>query len=557
MSEYVDDIAVFSDKALKFQLYPPQAAILRAFYQQTTEEDREILERWKKTKMNNWHKTMTNWEEGNIYEELVLVCGMGGGKSELSTIIASFETTKLLLMDDPAAHFGLSPGSELFVLLVAVSREQGFDTLFSKLKNKIIGHPWFSALYHLPRRSKHEESKGHRFNFPDKNIVIFTGTSSSSGMVGRNVAVVIFDELARYQAQGTELAADGKVVQKILLYDTLTKSVQRLKGMGKKISIASPLAINDPIMELVRSAPSAPSRLWFHLPTWEINPTQKLECRKHHPRVQVKCQCGVTTRDIELPTSKLGICKQWRKPWDFGCVFCRGSNSLQSQMKANPESFMRDYGAQPSLTVQPLYEDPQHIDECVSDRKEPIDWHSGWKTTFVGDPKFDYVMALDTGLKHDAFAICICHWDGEIEKVVMDMCKRFLPKDNNEVDLDKIYLFMETVLGNFPTCQTILTDRWNAAYMNQKFAKLGYNVVERHATLNVEHGKLKELFYLKKMDIYQHDHLIEELKRLELINGKRIDHSPDFFKDCADALARAAVWASENSWNFSADYAEF
>ena len=240
--ENIDDIAEFSKNILDFELFVPQAAILKAYYNQNLDKEQtELLERWAS-------EGRTNWQPGRIYEELVLICGMGSGKSEISVLIGTFELSKLLLMPDPAKHFGLGSGSELFVVLVAVNREQAYDTLFTKLKEKVVRHPWYSAHYYMPKRGKQEESRGHRFNFPDKRLVIFTGTSSSGGMVGRNVACVVFDELPRYQAQGTERAADGKEVAKILLYDTLTKSVQRLKGMGKSVSIGSPLSVDDPIM---------------------------------------------------------------------------------------------------------------------------------------------------------------------------------------------------------------------------------------------------------------------------------------------------------------------
>jgi len=50
---------------------------------------------------------------------------------------------------------------------------------------------------------------------------------------------------------------------------------------------------------------------------------------------------------------------------------------------------------------------------------------------------------------------------------------------------------------------------------------------------------MKELFYNGRMKIYNSEILLTELKRLELVEGKKVDHPAKGSKDVADAVAGA------------------
>jgi hypothetical protein len=47
---------------------------------------------------------------------------------------------------------------------------------------------------------------------------------------------------------------------------------------------------------------------------------------------------------------------------------------------------------------------------------------------------------------------------------------------------------------------------------------------------------LKDAIYEGRVRCHEYKLLKDELGRLELINGEKVDHSPDFSKDCADAV---------------------
>jgi hypothetical protein len=46
----------------------------------------------------------------------------------------------------------------------------------------------------------------------------------------------------------------------------------------------------------------------------------------------------------------------------------------------------------------------------------------------------------------------------------------------------------------------------------------------------------------------------KELKRLELVNGEKVDHPPDFSKDCADAVCGVFYTISKSNTSRILDF---
>ena len=126
------------------------------------------------------------------------------------------------------------------------------------------------------------------------NVIIRSGHSNSSSLVGKTAKVIDFDELARFIDKGGKYSADR-------VYYSLIRSVEPFKEDGKLVDISSPMFQEDMICRLYDLSKNIDNMLGFWLPTWEMNPNL---------------------------------------PFD--------SSFLQAELKKNPEAFWRDFGAQPS-----------------------------------------------------------------------------------------------------------------------------------------------------------------------------------------------------------------
>jgi len=252
-------------------------------------------------------------------------------------------------MGDPAKHYGFLPGKEVFILNVAVNADQAQMTIFAEIKARVQN----SHYYKIHRPIDSTESQ---YTFSN-NVVIRSGHSNSSSLVGKTAKVVDFDELARFIDKGGKYSADR-------VYYSLIRSVEPFKDDGKIVDISSPLFQEDMICRLYNSSKQIDNMLGFWLPTWEMNPNL---------------------------------------PFD--------SPNLQSELKKNPEAFNRDFGAQPSSGSEAYYKVPDRIDDCIlrSTKESPVDSQGRLKPWFKGKPEMLYCMHADPSVRNDAYGLAMGH----------------------------------------------------------------------------------------------------------------------------------------------------
>ncbi len=194
--------------------------------------------------------------EGN-YRELIMLIGRRSGKTFLTSIFALYEAFLLLILDDPAAHFGLAPGSKIFIMAVAASEKQAQDTIYTEITNRYTRSPFFKR---IPGKRYSLEIR-----FPEKNVIVFCGTSSSASMVGRAVKLLIIDEIDRFEETTSKRGA-WKV------YNALSSSTMTFGHEGRRIVISSPVHADSIMMQLMARSKEYDDMLGLHYATWEFNP---------------------------------------------------------------------------------------------------------------------------------------------------------------------------------------------------------------------------------------------------------------------------------------------
>lgn len=238
---------------------------------------------------------MTEFYRDN-YRELVLISGRQSGKTHLASCFGLYETFKLLIQDDPAAAYGLAPGSRIFVMTVAVSEKQARDGIFSQITSKMSRSPFF--------RSFNPQIYSLEVRFPSKNVVLFCGTSSSSSNVGRTVKCVIFDELDMFDDTDSKRGAEN-------VYYTMCRSTVAFGNAGKRLSISSAMHVDGMMTKLEETAADVKDMLAYRYATWDFNPNISFD-----------------------------------------------SYDMQNELKRDPETFWRDYGSQPTESSENYFGNP-------------------------------------------------------------------------------------------------------------------------------------------------------------------------------------------------------
>ena len=421
--------------------------------------------------------------------DLIVVAGMRSGKTFEAALFSTYEAFCLQQYDDPATHWGLSKGSEIFIINTATSQTQARDTVFAQIDAKVEKSPYFNFIGY--------ESTYDTIRLP-KRIRIRSGGSNSASIVGRTAKIVTFDELARFQ--DTSGKRSGEAV-----YFSLSRATKTFGDEGYRIVISSPLYPNDFLMTLYKDAIATkldgtqqhPHMLGYKLATWELNPN--------------------FTRESFEPEFRLDFAKA-----------------------------LRDYGAEPTSAILPYYTNPDVIK--VNQLRENILKRVMDENTEGIEPgDYTYVLGGDPAAKRDAFGIALGHreyWDKtdpntgnkfSVDVLVIDGIWRFKPERKFGINPEEVLRFIMDITDTFPVRMAVF-DTWNYPILQQKLINKGIQV-ENHVIKLPEQDSLQERFVRGTIDVCDFPFLIEELKSLELVNGRRVDHPPGGSKDVADAVA--------------------
>jgi len=145
------------------------------------------------------------------YTHLFFLAGMRSSKTYMGGNFSCYEAFQLITKQTPAEYYGLAPGSEIFIINCATSKDQARDTVFAHTAARINNSPWFY--------SQNYNQIQIEFRFPDINLVLRSGGSNSSGLVGKTCKSVLLDELERFL--DTAGRSSGRAV-----FESLSRSVK-------------------------------------------------------------------------------------------------------------------------------------------------------------------------------------------------------------------------------------------------------------------------------------------------------------------------------------------
>jgi len=448
------------------------------------------VDEWMKARQHAYdHEKLDEWINENYqhYTELVIEAGMRSSKTTIAGWLGLKGAFQLLNLRNPGEYFGLRKDQELFIINVATSDEQAYDTIFSVERGFIVNSPYF--------RSFAMQNKRNEFTFPQKKVIIRCGGSNSSSLVGRTLFRALFDELARFQ--DTRGRSSGFEV-----YAGLGRGVSTIRHpelepdhpwsqLGKKVAISSVMYDGDIIDKLVAQANDITSMLGYKYATWDMNPNLT-------------------------------------------------EAALKDEFIKDPDRAWRDFGSQPGMVIEKYYRDPTVI-KFNKERLNPLmqyeygnarymqfaDW-------FMGKPGVDYYLTGDPAIKMDNFGIALGHLEEDV--VVVDFVHEIAPKA--EVDPSEVEWIVKHINSRF-NVRGFIVDQWNYPETLARLRNSGV-MIEFHVVKKAEHDKLKECFYMKQLDCYPFEELRSQLSTLEVIRQTRVDHPRKGKKDIADAVANLA-----------------
>jgi hypothetical protein len=464
--------------------------------------------------------------EKRRYKEIMFKEAYGTGKSIRAALLSGYLCYLILCLRNPAKYFKLMPGSKITITNVSVSRKQAKDVVFFKLKSIIDSCPWFRDKGYMydPNNKlelRFDPADAAKMN-PDKvykNVYITPGSSSEFSAVGYDVICAIIDEATAYGEEGGKDKAE-------IIYETFRGRVtSRFAESGMLVMAGNPHHVDDFLERRIKDA-------------------------QDEKDVYVIKQRSLW--DAKMP--------DYDGDWFY---FDYGRMKVVDEVERDKENVLRipvmyqpEFESQPELSTRNLagvslesisrfIGNVDKIEEMFvrSARKNPVKVEEDGTVTFDKDfkPRNTGVHAVhvDIGLTNDACAISLGHIRG-MEKsnplFFLDCIVRLQGSQSNPTILEDVrkIIFRFTDLGF--NIGPVSYDGYQSTDSIQILNRMGYKAYCLSVDVKMTcYINFRQALYEGRIDCPFHDFFRHELRTLENVNNKKVDHPLKGSKDVADS----------------------
>lgn len=458
-------------------------------------------------------------------DEIILQLGKGSGKDYMSTVAVSYMVYLLLCLKDPAKYYGKPPGDAIDIINIAINADQARNVFFGGLKLKIENSPWFIGKYRVTAQS---------IVF-DKNITCHSGHSERESWEGYNVICVILDEISGFSMDSTSGNDQAKTAGSI--YDMYRASVDsRFPDFGKVILLSFPRFKNDFIQQRYNA----------------VIADKTVEVKHHKFKLDESIEDGVEENEFSIEWEddtinayKLPRVFALKKPtWEINPT--RKIDDFKKSFYSNPVDALSRFACMPPDAVDAFFRSRQKIEICFNKPVLAIDNYGRFADWFLPEDDKEYFMHVDLAQKHDHCAVAISHVDRWVKLksfnehdvvvpfVVVDAVRYWTPTAEKSVDFKEVKEFILDVRRRGFPVKLVTFDRWNSFDIMNELKMSGIN----SETLSVAKKHYEDMAMLvaeERVSGPQIQLLIDELLQLRIIRDK-VDHPRKGSKDLADAV---------------------
>ncbi len=451
-------------------------------------------------------RTLTEILEGD-YTEAAVCWGIGAGKSFLSSLAIAYLLHRTLCLRDPQDYYGLAPGTTIAFMNMAPTALQAQRIVFTEISNRINNSPWFHSDF---ARAKVLRSE---LRFP-KDIVVVPGCSAETFPLGYNLLGAVVDEAAWFIE-----TTDGHRDYAEAIYNALQRRIRsRFFDEGLLILISSPRHTEDFIERKLQEAETNPQIYASRKAVWEVKPPGTYSGETF--------QYG----DLEIPIE------------------------YKQDFKRNPQRALRDLAARPTEALEAFFSAPEAIEAaCDPNMRCPLDEMGRWAGWFTAPDNSPRYVHIDLGVKYDACGIAMAYCQPSADnpdepEAIVELAWRLQAPEGGELDLSRVrQLVVDLRRRGFSIAQ-VSYDGFQSVDSRQILRRQGFRTklvsVDRDLSA---YETLKELINCGRLRMYRYEPLLKELRSLELVRGRKVDHPPRGSKDVADAVA-GAVSEALRAW---------
>jgi hypothetical protein len=464
--------------------------------------------------------------------ELILQLGKGSGKDFISTVACAYVVYKLLCLKDPAIYFGKPAGDAIDIINVAVNAQQAKNVFFKGFKTKIEKSPWFAGKYN---------AKADSIEF-DKAITVYSGHSERESHEGLNLLMAVLDEISGFASEVVSGNEQGKTADNI--YKAFRGTVDsRFPDLGKVVLLSFPRYQGDFISQRYESV-IADKETIERRHTFIMN--------EDLPHEDPGNQFEISWDEDNILQYKIPRVYAFKRPtWEVNPT--RKIEDFKLAFYTDLGDAMMRFACMPTYSSDAFFKQIDKVEKCMNTRN-PLDSFRRFDETFVPDPDKTYYIHADLAQKHDKCAVAIAHVDKWVNIqvikdyeqvapiVVVDAVAWWEPRAEGPVNLSEVKQWIMNLRRQGFNIGMVSFDRWQSFDIQNELQAVGIRT-ETVSVAKKHYEDLAMMIYEERVSIPRIPILLEEMSELKIMKGNRVDHPRKKSKDLADAVTGAVFGA--------------
>lgn len=464
--------------------------------------------------------------------ELILQLGKGSGKDFISTVACAYVVYKLLCLKDPATYYGKPAGDAIDIINVAVNAQQAKNVFFKGFKTKIEKSPWFAGKYN---------AKADSVEF-DKAITVYSGHSERESHEGLNLLMAVLDEISGFVSEVASGNEQGKTADNI--YKAFRGSVDsRFPDLGKVVLLSFPRYQGDFISQRYESVIADKET---------IERTHTFIMNEDLPHTDPGNQFQISWDEDNILQYKIPRVYAFKRPtWEVNPT--RKIEDFKLAFYTDLGDAMMRFACMPTYSSDAFFKQIDKVEKCMNTRN-PIDSFRRFDETFVPDPEKTYYIHADLAQKHDKCAVAIAHVDKWVNIqvikdyeqvapiVVVDAVAWWEPRAEGPVNLSEVKQWIMNLRRQGFNIGMVSFDRWQSFDIQNELQAVGIRT-ETVSVAKKHYEDLAMMIYEERVSIPRIPILLEEMSELKIMKGNRVDHPRKKSKDLADAVTGAVFGA--------------
>ena len=464
--------------------------------------------------------------------ELILQLGKGSGKDFISTVACAYVVYKLLCLKDPAIYYGKPAGDAIDIINVAVNAQQAKNVFFKGFKTKIEKSPWFAGKYN---------AKADSIEF-DKAITVYSGHSERESHEGLNLLMAVLDEISGFASEVVSGNEQGKTADNI--YKAFRGSVDsRFPDLGKVVLLSFPRYQGDFISQRYESVIADKET---------IERTHTFIMNEDLPHEDPGNQFQISWDEDNILQYKIPRVYAFKRPtWEVNPT--RKIEDFKLAFYTDLGDAMMRFACMPTYSSDAFFKQIEKVEKCMNTRN-PLDSFRRFDETFEPDPDKTYYIHADLAQKHDKCAVAIAHVDKWVNIqvikdyeqvapiVVVDAVAWWEPKAEGPVNLSEVKQWIMNLRRQGFNIGMVSFDRWQSFDIQNELQAVGIRT-ETVSVAKKHYEDLAMMIYEERVSIPMIPILLEEMSELKIMKGNRVDHPRKKSKDLADAVTGAVFGA--------------